>query len=116
MDRLFRAIRIIGGFALLFFMIGLGIGTSSPIPDHALVYLDDEVKTYSAPLFLQDPASQPLVTIVEARRLTYSPDRHSRDTGAFFEEGRSISGMLLEKVGILGPLPSRWNADGSWNY
>ena len=48
--------------------------------------------------------------------MKYSPDPQSRDNGDFTQEGRSLSGKFLESIGILPPLQSRWNKDGSWNW
>lgn len=46
----------------------------------------------------------------------FSPDEHCRDQNGFMQDGRSASGMFLERIGILGPIKSRWNQDGTWNW
>lgn len=57
-----------------------------------------------------------LTTIKEVHALKYTPDANSRDNGDFIQEGRSMSGILLEKVGLLPPLKNRWNKYGTWNW
>ena len=52
----------------------------------------------------------------EARKLNYAPDKKCQDAGGFSQEQRSISGNYLVRLGLLPPLPSRWNADGTWNW
>jgi hypothetical protein len=52
----------------------------------------------------------------EARKLRYNPERKCRDSGSFNQDGRSLTGMLLKKIGILSPITTRCNEDGSWNY
>ena len=32
------------------------------------------------------------------------------------QDGRSLTGHYLEKIGILTPLRSRWDKDGTWNW
>ena len=100
--------------AFLGFAIGFTMETTRRIPDHARVMVDDEVRTYYAPAYA--PASPKVreTTAGEARSKGYSPDSQSRNNGAFEEKGRSLSETLLERMGWLEPLPSRWNPDGSW--
>ncbi len=46
----------------------------------------------------------------------YKPDPDCRDQSGFTQDGRSLTGLFLEAVGLLPPLPSRWNPDGSWKW
>jgi hypothetical protein len=57
-----------------------------------------------------------LATVQDAYDMQYRPDPDCRERGAFVADGRSLTGTLLERLGILGPLPRRWNDDGSWNW
>lgn len=101
--------------ALLF--LGLGIGSSTAIPDHAKVYANDAQKTYiGMSSTIQAKEKMRLTTMKDVRSLKYLPDAYSRDNGDFVQEGRSLTGILFEKIGILSPLKSRWNKDGSWNW
>jgi hypothetical protein len=52
----------------------------------------------------------------ELYELKLRPDPNCRDGGGFMMEGRSLTGSILEQVGILPKQYSRWNADGSWNW
>lgn len=99
------------------FFLGLGIGASVAAPDHAIVIIDRGGKYYFAPPCVSERMQQsPRITIGQARKLGLHPDSSCRDAGGFLQEARSLSGQLLEKIGILPPLRSRWNEDGSWNW
>jgi hypothetical protein len=78
--------------------------------------VDDSARIYIAPPCIKTPIGYRLVTAGAAREMGYKPDRECRDEGAFIQDGRSLTGMLLQKIGMLKPIPSRWNEDGSWNY
>ncbi len=108
------------------------------MPSHALVLLHDPDSTYVAPpcdpIWNEDyekewnargegtefDAEQFLYSLAlsaeTARRLGYRGNRECADAGGFVQEGRSSLGDLLEAVGLLKPLPSRWNEDGTWNW
>jgi hypothetical protein len=111
----------IGIIILLPLIIGLAISTTQTVPDHALLYVDDVTKTYIAPpWFIENKKLHylhlRLVPAKEAHRLKYSPDAKCRDSDGFIQEGRSLTGIFFEYIGLLKPLPSRWNPDGSWNW
>ena len=116
MERVILAVKATAVLVGILLAIGLGIGSSKGMPDYAQVYIDDAKRTYLAPPCLKIIAGLRAVTAGEARRLGYSPDRKCRKEGAFIQDDRSFTGMLLQEVGILKPIPSRWNEDGSWNY
>ena len=42
--------------------------------------------------------------------------KNARTKAGFSQDGRSLSGKLMERLGMLPPLPSRWNPDGTWNW
>lgn len=108
------AIIIIG--ILLFF--GAGIGTSRTIPDNAIVYANDYTKTYvgEPSITNKDKKNLRKVTINEMHKSNYNPEDKSVENGDFTEDGRSLTGTLLEHIGLLHPLKSRWNQNGTWNY
>ena len=59
------------------------------------------------------------MTLSEAREGGYKSDRECVNQGAYIMEGRTMTGLVLEGIGLeilLGPLPNRWNPDGSWNW
>ena len=114
MDKL-KIVTVIIMFVLL---LGAGIGSSTSIPSNAKVYANDSKKIYIGIPSVSKAESLHLrlTTISDVYNHKYQPDEKSRDNGDFIQEGRSLSGGLLEKVGILSPLKSRWNKDGSWNW
>ena len=106
-------------FLLFLFFIGFGVGVSKSPPKQAVVFVDSDEKTYFAPhcvKTLDERATLIESTIGKVYKLKFNPDQKCQDTGAFLQEARSLSGQLLVKIGILKPLKSRWNIDGSWNW
>lgn len=113
---------IILGFAIL----GFFITSSISMPDEAHVLVDDNKKVYYAPPYIEFLQSKQIssidvtalrkTTAGEARAMKYKPDPECRDNGYFLQEGRNLTLQFFEKVGILKPLPHRWNRDGSWNW
>lgn len=130
------------GIVVLAFL-GFGVSTSTSMPKNARLFVNPENDTYLGPPCLEVTAEQeqeisrrlpharsfhdslaafvqvtglyPSV-VMEVRELDLAPDPDCRESGAFFQEGRSLTGFFLEEIGILKPLPSRWNPDGSWNW
>lgn len=103
--------------ALIFFL-GFGIGSSKTMPDNAIVYVDKSKKIYIGVPSVSSYLNKNIVkkTAKDARQLGYNPDEESKNNGDFTQEDRSLSGKLLEKIGILSPIPPRWNQNGTWNY
>jgi hypothetical protein len=116
MEKVFLAIKFAAALIGIIWMIGLGIGTSKTMPYHAQVYVNDAAKTYLAPPCIKTTADFRVINVGEARTLGYRPDVECRDDGGFMQDDRSLTGKFLETIGILKPIPSRWNEDGSWNY
>lgn len=107
---------VTAGMGFLFYL-GFGIGASVAVPEHAIVIIDTNKKLYFAPPCVPERMRYfPLITIGQARKLGFNPDAACRDAGGFVQEARSLSGQLLQKLGVLSLLRSRWNADGSWNW
>jgi len=104
------------GAAAALFSLGFGIAISVDAPPEALVQVDTTSKTYFAPPCRQISSGLGLTTIENARKLGFSPDPRCLELGGFVQRDRSPSGQLLQKVGLLAPLPRRWNANGSWNW
>jgi len=114
--------------AFLFF-IGFGIRTTSTSPNHALLLVNEETKEYFAPPCLMHQGYDNVEAIYEFGRVNnlrvalnkevaepYQPNSECRDNSGFVQDGRSLSGMLLESIGLLPEKKSRWNPDGSWNF
>lgn len=98
--------------------LGFGIGSTIVSPDNAIVFAPSSEQVYIAPpcLSQEERSVIPQLTIGQARILKLNPDPKCRDEGGFTQEGRSLSGKVLEQLGLLGRMPSRWNSDGTWNW
>ena len=116
MERVFVFIKVTAALIGVLLLIGLGVRPSKGMPDNVRVYVNDATKTYMAPSCVRPLSGCRRITAGEARTLGYKPDLKCRDDGAFIQEGRSLTGSLLQRIGILKPIPPKWNEDGSWNY
>lgn len=116
LENIKKALGFMLALILLAAFLGFGITSARTMPTYAQIFLDESSRTYIAPPMVKSDKGLRLSTVAEAYRLDYSPDLDSRDAGAFLQEDRSLTGHLLEWVGVLGPIPPRWNADGTWNY
>ncbi|MGB0835407.1 MAG: hypothetical protein ACPGR2_12875 [Psychrobium sp.] len=110
-------LKILAGFIFLF-IAGFGLGTTISAPDYALVYIDERTETYLSPACI--PSEQlkllPEMTKGDIKDLTLAPNEACVDSGGFVQDGRSISGKILETLKIIPPLKSRWNDNGTWNW
>ncbi len=112
-----NTIRFVVIMLIFTFMAGFYIVPTRPMPDNALVYLDDQNQTYLSPgCAPKEKRSLRSATAAEARRLKYQPAKECGGAASFRQDVRSLSGNLLVRLGMLPPLPSRWNPDGSWNW
>lgn len=114
---------------IILLFIGFGIGTTSGCPDHTLLLVNRDTKEYYAPPCIMTEGYDNVDKIrmfAMLTNLTVLTDKElkgkglklnadCRDEGGFVEEGRSLSGGLLEKIGLLPKFKSRWNDDGTWN-
>jgi hypothetical protein len=103
---------------LMFTMLaGFFIVPSRDMPDNAIVMLDDQNKTYVSPgCAIPYKSAYRKSRAAEARRLNYAPDKKCQEQGGFRQDKRSLTGNFLMRLGLLPPLPSRWNPDGTWNW
>ncbi len=104
------------GVVAAFFALGFGIGSSQSMPRNAVVLLDHRGRTYLAPPCVRDSRGYEEAIAAQAYEIGYRPEPECRDQGRYLQDGRSLSGLLLEKIGVLRPLTSRWNPDGTWNW
>jgi hypothetical protein len=110
-------VKVCGGMVAIVFVLGLGIGSSKSMPPYARVYIDDDTKTYLALPCLDEwqhrkgdsLAFLRLSSAAEAHKLKYKPDDNCRETGAFSEDDRSLSGIMLQDLGILQPIEHWWD-------
>jgi hypothetical protein len=101
---------------VIYIYLAFGIEFSIPMPDYANVYVNDTTKTYMPPVFITDVTHLRMVTAKEAYKLKYVPDKQAKTLNGFTQADRTLTGKLLESIGIFKPLKSRWNQDGSWNW
>ncbi len=98
-------------------LAGFFIVPTRPMPDHAIVLLDDRNRTYLSPGCAgQEKNDYRVARAAEARKLKYEPDKKCGGEAGFSQDDRSLSGRFFTKLGMLPPLPSRWNPDGTWNW
>ena len=99
------------------FLAGFFIVPTRTMPDNAIVRLDDQNHTYLSPRCAnQEKKEYREARAAEARKLNYGPDKKCRDGGGFSQDTRSLTGNFMARLGMLPPLPSRWNPDGTWNW
>ena len=99
------------------FLAGFFIVPTRDMPDNAIVLLDDQNHTYLSPQCAKlEKREYRLARADEARKLNYEPDKKCRDAKGFSQDTRSLTGNLMARLGMLPPWPSRWNADGTWNW
>lgn len=109
--------KIIGGL----FVLGFGVDSYKMAPDNTKVFITSETKDYY-------PATENYVKFLEMQGYEYQvttqrealdsgrwAEKDARERGYFMQKGRSLSGKLLEAIGIFPPLALQWNSDGSWN-
>jgi hypothetical protein len=112
-----KAIRTAFAVAAALLLLGFGVASNVPMPGYAAVYLDDDAKAYIALPCLSEWQQRPsqrlvflrLSTASEAIRLGYKSDAACRERDAFMEDDRSLSGLLLVKLGILSPIRHWWD-------
>ncbi len=98
-------------------LAGFFIVPTRSLPDHAIVLLDDQSHTYLSPRCAKSDQRQlRTANAAEARKLNYQPDKTCAEASGFSQDTRSLTGNFLMRLGLLPPLPSRWNPDGTWNW
>ena len=98
-------------------LAGFFIVPTRAMPDHAIVLLDDQNRTYLSPLCADREKKEYRVSkAAEARKLKYEPDKKCGGEAGFRQDDRSLTGRVCERMGMLPLLPSRWNKDGTWNW
>jgi hypothetical protein len=87
------------------------------MPPYAVVFVDDTSKSVIAPQCIAGWQNTPgktfglmrRTTAGEAERLHYKPDYDCVQTGAFYQDGPSLSTFFLEKLGILAQSKYWWD-------
>jgi hypothetical protein len=98
-------------------LAGFFIVPTRTMPDNAIVLLDDQNHTYLSPSCAsREKQDYRVARAAEARKFNFEPDKGCREKGGFSQYNRSLTGNFLARLALLPPLPSRWNADGTWNW
>lgn len=122
-ERLYMIIALTIGAAVLLGLFGhLVIVGKNPAPN-VVVYVDPASHIYYAPPYILGKKFPPGLdvsglkgeTIAEAAKNQDKPDSTCVEMG-YFKEKYTLTDTILVKIGIVKPSPSRWNADGSWNW
>ena len=105
-------------FIVFIFAVGFGFGSTITIPEHAIVYVDESTETYLSPPCIENRKAllMPKMMFGDMRDLTLEINKTCVNQGGFSQSGRSLSGKVLESLGIISPLESRWRSDGSWRW
>src|SRR5258706_2597577 len=106
-----------GLFTVITFVMAFGSQSFVDIPGYAAVYLDDASKTYIALPCIEDWRSRRgagfaiarLSKASDAQAMHYKRDDDCRKAGGYSDEDRSLSGLLLVRLGILPPKEHWWN-------
>ncbi len=107
---------------LVLLFIGFGIVRETVISSSiAIVVANEKDNTYLSLPCVPDVHGNGLkdrwiMRLEEARIIGLKPDPNCIDSGGFIQEERSLSGHILELLGVLPPIPRRLNPDGTWNY
>ena len=115
--KLLRLLQKMGMLTAITFVMAFGSKSVVEMPGYAAVYLDDARKTYIAPPCIEDWRSRRgadfavarLSKASEAKAMHYKLDDDCRKAGGYVDEDRSLSGLLLVRMGILPPKEHWWN-------
>lgn len=122
-EHLYKIIAIAIGTVVLLGLFGnLIVIGKNPAPN-VVVYVDQKSHIYYAPPYILGKKSPPDLdvsgikgeTIAEAAKNQDKPDSTCVEMG-YFKEKYTLTDTILIKIGAVNPSPSRWNADGSWNW
>jgi hypothetical protein len=123
MERFYSLIAISVGLVFLVALFGQEIMIGKTIPPNMIVYVDEGTKTYYAPPYIDgkkysselNVSNLKAQTISDAKKNNYKADSNSNELG-YFDEKTTLTNNILVRLGWVKPNPSRWNADGSWNW
>lgn len=123
MEFVYITIALLVGLIFVLSLVGDDIKITYEIPDNAVVYCDSSSKIYYAPPYIDnnrypsnlDVSSLKAQPVSAARIQGYTADPVCTEQN-YFREQDTLNHVILWKLGLAGIKPSRWNADGSWNF
>lgn len=123
MEIVYIIIALLVGIIFVLSLVGDDIKITYQIPANAVVYSDPGPKIYYAPPYIDNDRYPPDLNVSglkaqpvsAAQALGYTPDPVCVQQG-YFREQDTLNHVILWKMGLAGAKPSRWNADGSWNF
>lgn len=123
MERIYSSIAVTIGVLVVLGLVGSLIKINTPMPPIATVYVDDQTKIYYAPPYIlgkKYPSNLDVsrlhgITAAQAKEANYKADKTCDDMN-YFVERTTLSQTIQLKLGLIEAKPSRWNADGSWNW
>lgn len=123
LETLYAAIAILVGLVVLITLFGQLIMIKKTIPPETIVYVEENTGIYYAPPYILgnkyppelDISNIKAMKVADAEKSNFKPDETCVKMG-YFKEENNLKDVLLIKIGIIEPAPSRWNADGSWNW
>ena len=115
-----KLIKYLIAIFLLVFVGGFFIGTVGSVPSNAIVYVNEKTNEFYSPLSLSQSKVTELnlkhSTFANAKTYGYKMNEDDKQNGYFQQEGRSLTGTFLEKVGLLPKLQDRVDSQGNWLY
>jgi hypothetical protein len=105
------------GVVAILVWFGLSIGSIDSMPYWAVGFLDDADKSFIALPCIDEWRTRPTrsVDVVrrgtagEAYKLGNKMDDQCREAGGYSEDGRSVIGLMLVRLGVLSPLTHWWD-------
>lgn len=122
-ERLYSLIAMLIGIMVLLGLVGQFIIIADKAPPQAVVYTDQNTGIYYAPPYILgkkypsdfDESNLQAETVAEAAQKGHKADKACVDLG-YFKQRSTLNDRIMITIGLAEKPPSRWNADGSWNW
>jgi len=122
-ERFYYTTALVVGIVFVLSLVGNSISITLKAPSKTIVYADFQNNVYYAPPYIDNHRNPDTVEVksLKAETLAESKERnHKADSvcveQGYFKEHDTLTHIILAKLGFAKPKPSRWNADGSWNW
>jgi hypothetical protein len=116
-SRFMKLVAGIFGVVAILVWFGLGTGSIDTMPYYAVGFLDDTNKSFIALPCIDEWRARPTKSVDVVRRSTageayklgYKMDDQCREAGGYSEDGRSLIGLMLVRLGVWSPLTHWWD-------